>query len=193
MKNKNNSILYSAIVIVIVLISVISGKVGGNKEDNDLTTETRNTEVVTTETVTTETVSKTEEISEKDTAETTTEKIAAKEEKTDEADTKEDNKEKLEETDDESDDRPLTFRNANRLNEHYDKHGIEMGFSSAEDYEAAARKVVLNKNSLHKTEEEDGDDVYYLEISNEFVVVSTDGYIRTYFNPSDGINYYNRQ
>ncbi len=187
MKNKNNSILYSAIVIVIVLISVISGKVGGNKDNNDSTTETKNTEVVTTETVTTEEVSKTEETKKADKTEATTE------EKTDEADTKEDNKEKLEETDDESDDRPLTFRNANRLNEHYDKHGIEMGFSSAEDYEAAARKVVLNKNSLHKTEEEDGDDVYYLEISNEFVIVSPDGYIRTYFNPSDGINYYNRQ
>ena len=31
------------------------------------------------------------------------------------------------------------------------------------------------------------------EETNEFVVVSTDGYIRTYFNPSDGIDYFNRQ
>ncbi len=173
MKNKNNSILYSAIVIVIVLISVISGKVGGNKDNNDSTTETKTTEVITTET-TTETVTKTE---------------ATTEEKKTEATTKEDRTETTEITDE----RPLTFRNANRLNEHYEKHGIEMGFSSAEEYEAAAKKVVLNKDSLHKLEEEDGDDVYYLEISNEFVVVSPDGYIRTYFNPSDGINYYNRQ
>ena len=173
MKNKNNSILYSAIVIVIVLISVISGKVGGTKDSNDSTTETKTTEVITTET-TTETVTKTE---------------ATTEEKKTEATTKEDRTETTEITDE----RPLTFRNANRLNEHYEKHGIEMGFSSAEEYEAAAKKVVLNKDSLHKLEEEDGDDVYYLEISNEFVVVSPDGYIRTYFNPSDGINYYNRQ
>lgn len=165
MKNKNNSILYSAIVIVIVLISVISGKVGGNKDNNDSTTETKTTEVVTTEKATTETVTKTEATTEEDKTETP----------------------------EITDDRPLTFRNANRLNEHYEKHGIEMGFSSAEEYEAAAKRVVLNKDSLHKLEEEDGDDVYYLEISNEFVVVSPDGYIRTYFNPSDGINYYNRQ
>lgn len=165
MKNKNNSILYSAIVIVIVLISVISGKVGGTKDSNDSTTETKTTEVITTEKATTETVTKTEVSTEEDRTETT----------------------------EVSDERPLTFRNANRLNEHYEKHGIEMGFSSAEEYEAAAKKVVLNKDSLHKLEEEDGDDVYYLEISNEFVVVSPDGYIRTYFNPSDGINYYNRQ
>ena len=165
MKNKNNSILYSAIVIVIVLISVISGKVGGTKDSNDSTTETKTTEVITTEKATTETVTKTEVSTEEDRTETT----------------------------EVSDERPLTFRNANRLNEHYEKHGIEMGFSSAEEYEAAAKKVVLNKDSLHKLEEEDGDDVYYLEISNEFVVVSPDGYIRTYFNPSDGIDYYNRQ
>lgn len=53
--------------------------------------------------------------------------------------------------------------------------------------------VVLNADSLHKLEEEDGDDVYYLEKTNEFVIVSTDGYIRTYFYPSDGIDYFNRQ
>ncbi|MBQ9199223.1 MAG: hypothetical protein IJ141_03520 [Lachnospiraceae bacterium] len=92
-----------------------------------------------------------------------------------------------------NDSRPLTFRNSNRREEHYEKHGIEMGFSSPEEYEAAARKVVLNKNALHKIEAEDGDDVYYLAATNEFVVVSPDGYIRTYFNPSDGIDYYNRQ
>ncbi len=87
----------------------------------------------------------------------------------------------------------VSFRNADLLNEHYQKHGVEMGFSSATAYENAARNVVNNSNSLHKTEAEDGDDVYYLESTNEFVIVSTDGYIRTYFKPNDGIDYYNRQ
>ena len=40
---------------------------------------------------------------------------------------------------------------------------------------------------------EDGDDVYYKENTNEFVVVSTDGYIRTYFNPDSGKKYFDRQ
>lgn len=87
----------------------------------------------------------------------------------------------------------VSFRNADLLNEHYQKHGVEMGFSSAKEYENAASKVVGNDKSLHKTEAEDGDDVYYLESTNEFVIVSTDGYIRTYFKPDDGIEYYNRQ
>lgn len=87
----------------------------------------------------------------------------------------------------------IRFRNEKLLNEHYQKHGIDMGFTSALEYEAAAGRVVENSKSLHKTEAEDGDDVYYLESSNELVIVSTDGYIRTYFKPNDGIAYYNRQ
>lgn len=87
----------------------------------------------------------------------------------------------------------VRFRNNTLLQQHYDKHGKSMGFSSAVEYEIAAAKVVSNPKALHKTEAEDGDDVYYLKETNEFVVVSTDGYIRTYFKPSDGINYYNRQ
>ncbi len=87
----------------------------------------------------------------------------------------------------------IKFRNQSLLDQHFEKHGKEMGFSSAKEYEKAAAKVVANKDTLHKIEEEDGDDVYYLEETNEFVVVSTDGYIRTYFNPSDGLDYFNRQ
>lgn len=87
----------------------------------------------------------------------------------------------------------LTFRKKKDLEDHYQKHGIEMGFASPEEYLAAANAVVVNPNALHKKEKEDNDDVYYVEETNEFVVVSYDGYIRTYFWPSAGIDYYNRQ
>lgn len=85
------------------------------------------------------------------------------------------------------------FRSEKHLNDHYEKHGAEMGFTSPEEYEKAASAVVNNPESLHKLEKDDGDDVYYLEKTNEFVVVSTDGYIRTYFLPDAGIAYYNKQ
>lgn len=90
-------------------------------------------------------------------------------------------------------DNDLVFRNQELLDQHYEKHGIEMGFSSPEEYVRAANKVLENEDTLHKVEAEDSDDVYYLEETNEFVVVSKDGYIRTYFYPSDGIDYFNRQ
>lgn len=89
--------------------------------------------------------------------------------------------------------REYTFRNGRLLEEHFEKHGKEMGFSSAEEYQAAASAVVNHGDALHKVEKEDGDDVYYLEATNEFVIVSTDGFIRTYFKPDSGIDYFNRQ
>ena len=78
----------------------------------------------------------------------------------------------------------ITFRNESLLREHFDKHGKEMGFTDVKAYEQAAAAVVTNPLSLHKVEAEDNDDVYYLESTNEFVIVSTDGYIRTYFKKS---------
>ena len=92
-----------------------------------------------------------------------------------------------------SDTEVLHFRNSSLLEQHYEKHGKEMGFATANEYEKAAASVVTNPDALHKTEAEDGDDVYYVESTNEFVIVSTDGYIRTYFCPNAGIDYYNRQ
>lgn len=86
-----------------------------------------------------------------------------------------------------------TFRTDALLESHYEKHGIEMGFDSAAAYEAAANAVIANSEVLHKYESEDGDDVYYLADTNEFVVVSVDGYLRTYFEPSAGMAYYERQ
>ena len=105
----------------------------------------------------------------------------------------EDKKDSSEKPDELNEETEYTFRNEDRLDDHYEKHGKEMGFKDAESYEEAASDVVNNPEALHKTEKEDGDDVYYLKDTNEFVVVSGDGYIRTYFNPNDGINYYNRQ
>ncbi|MBO4872500.1 MAG: PASTA domain-containing protein [Lachnospiraceae bacterium] len=85
------------------------------------------------------------------------------------------------------------FRSSKLLNEHYQKHGIEMGFKSAAAYEKAASDVINNPNALSKREKEDNDWVFYIVATNEFVVLSTDGYIRTYFLPNAGKAYYDRQ
>ena len=86
-----------------------------------------------------------------------------------------------------------TFRNNKLLSEHYDKHGKDMGFASAEEYEAAANLVIHHPDVLHKIEKEDGDTCFYLESANAFVVLSTDGYIRTFFCPDSGKKYYDKQ
>ncbi|MBR6580650.1 MAG: hypothetical protein IKK66_05070 [Ruminococcus sp.] len=89
------------------------------------------------------------------------------------------------------------FRSQSQLDQHFSKHGYEFdgdfNYETAEDYENGASDVINNPNALYKTEAEDGDHVYYIEATNEFVVLSTDGYIRTYFRPNAGIDYFNRQ
>ena len=86
-----------------------------------------------------------------------------------------------------------TFRNETYLTQHFQKHGDEFDYETAEEYLAGANMVINDTNALTKTEKEDGDLVFYLESTNEFVILSTDGYIRTYFRPSDGLDYFNRQ
>lgn len=90
-------------------------------------------------------------------------------------------------------DQSYKFKNNEYLQEHYEKHGKEMGYKSAREYQEGADRVVHTKGVLHKVEKEDGDDVFYLEDTNEFVIISKAGYIRTYFEPNDGIEYFNRQ
>jgi pyocin large subunit-like protein len=89
------------------------------------------------------------------------------------------------------------FRSKKLLNEHFEKHGQEFAddfdYRTAKEYEKGASDVINNSEALHKTEAEDGDGVYYIEATNEFVILSTDGYIRTYFRPNGGKSYYDRQ
>ena len=87
----------------------------------------------------------------------------------------------------------LQFRNETMWEDHFEKHGSEFGYKTKEEYLKGANEVINSSTSKHKTEAEDGDEIYYDEDKNEIVFVSADGYIRTYFKPSDGINYYNRQ
>ena len=86
-----------------------------------------------------------------------------------------------------------TFRTEEQLADHFERHGVEMGFEDEDAYVEGANRVISSPDALHKLEAEDGDDVYYIEETNEFVVVSGDGYIRTYFEPDDGLAYYERQ
>lgn len=89
------------------------------------------------------------------------------------------------------------FRTEKLRDDHFNKHGVEFSvgfdYETAEDYEKGASDVINNPDALYKTEAEDGDGIYYIEESNEFVVLSTDGYIRTYFRPGGRKAYFDRQ
>jgi pyocin large subunit-like protein len=87
------------------------------------------------------------------------------------------------------------FRSKKLYESHYEKHGAEFGSITKEEYLKLANDL-LNSDSptvLHKPEKEDGDDVFFDTATGYFLVLSTDGYIRTFFIPDKGIEYYNKQ
>ncbi len=91
-------------------------------------------------------------------------------------------------------DKWYTFRNKTRYDEHYKKHGAEFGSITKEQYLQLANDLINDTSDriLHKYSE-DGDYMYFNQDNNYFLVLSEDGYIRTFFIPSAGINYWNRQ
>lgn len=191
---KNRDLLYEICLIALILCAVggiLFTHIDHNKEDTVILEQTTDSSIYDAEIyVTPENTADTPKIQD------STSEIQATPDSV--ADTPEiqDSTSEAQATPENVTDTPVTqyvFRNREYLEEHYNKHGKEMGFTTPEEYQAAASAVVANPDALHKTEAEDGDDVYYLEASNDFVIVSTDGYIRTYFRPDDGIDYYNRQ
>lgn len=85
------------------------------------------------------------------------------------------------------------FRSEKLLESHYEKHGAEFGDITREEYLLLANALIASPTALRKAEKEDGDTVIYEEASNQFLVLSTDGYIRSFFRPDDGLAYYERQ
>lgn len=87
-----------------------------------------------------------------------------------------------------------TFRTKELFDSHFKKHGDEFGDISQEEYLEKANELISSssKNVLTKTSD-DNDKLYFNKKTGEFLVLSADGYIRTYFIPDDGIDYWNRQ
>lgn len=86
------------------------------------------------------------------------------------------------------------FRSNDLYTSHYEKHKNEFGDITKQEYLQKANNLLnSNSNNILTKNENDGDALYYNKDTNEFIVLSTDGYIRTYFKPDDGIDYYNRQ
>jgi pyocin large subunit-like protein len=87
------------------------------------------------------------------------------------------------------------FKTQELLDSHFKKHAAEFGNITKEQYLKGAQDLVSSKpggNILTKVRP-NGDTIFYNKISNEFAVKTSDGIIRTYFKPTDGINYFNRQ
>lgn len=86
------------------------------------------------------------------------------------------------------------FRNPYMLESHYKKHKEEFGDITMEEYLKGANDLVNQVSDSVQTKlDEDGDYIFYDTNTMEFGVLSSDGYLRTYFIPEDGIEYFNRK
>ena len=86
------------------------------------------------------------------------------------------------------------FRSQSLYDSHYEKHGHEFGNITKEEYLQKANDLINSDSPDILTKyEDDGDFMYFNKKTDEFLVLSPDGYIRTYFIPTDGIDYWNRQ
>jgi pyocin large subunit-like protein len=79
-----------------------------------------------------------------------------------------------------------------QLEQHFRKHGGEMGFATKEDYLRAAQALVRGGPGV-ETWRRGGDTLFFKEQTNEFAVLSDRNVIRTYFRPDDGRRYWERQ
>lgn len=192
MSSKIKGMVISGASVIIVLIAAIFGINLSSDKDSGIS-DTSDTSVTTTSVSSVEN----EEILTTSAGNTTVRKTTAvNPEKNKSSETATTAKET--ESDTENDDYiEYHFRNEKLLDDHFSKHGMEFSvdfdYETAEDYEKGASDVINNPDALYKTEAEDGDGIYYLEETNEFVVLSTDGYIRTYFRPSGRKDYFDRQ
>ena len=86
------------------------------------------------------------------------------------------------------------FASQQLFDSHYEKHGSEFGNITQEQYLDQVNALMQSQNEevLTKTRS-NGDVMFYRETTNEFAVKTVKNVIKTYFKPSDGIAYYNRQ
>ncbi len=86
------------------------------------------------------------------------------------------------------------FRNKSTYDSHYEKHKDEFGDITQEDYLRMANELIFSDADTVLTKyEDDGDFMYFDTATGYFLVLAPDDYIRTFFVPTDGIDYWNRQ
>ena len=82
--------------------------------------------------------------------------------------------------------------NSKTLQDHFIRHGSQMGCETKESYAAHAVKFANNvdKNNCVSFVAKNGSTYKYNPQTNTLAIVTKDGYVVTYFKPSAGYEYY---
>ena len=89
----------------------------------------------------------------------------------------------------------IGFHSRERLVEHFQKHGRDFGAASAEDYLRMAQSLRDRPagGAVHEMVRSDGVTCRFDEASGAFLAFNSDGTIRTFFKPGEGMRYFERQ
>jgi len=82
---------------------------------------------------------------------------------------------------------------AGQLEQHFQKHGLAMGFANQVEYLRAAQALVRGGPGVETWQRADGDTLFFRAATGEFGVLSDRNILRTYFKPDDGPRYWARQ
>lgn len=85
--------------------------------------------------------------------------------------------------------------NRNTLNDHFQRHGEQMGCPTKESYNANAVKfanTIDRKNNVSFVSH-NGTTYKYNKVDGTFAVITKHGVVVTFFRPKDGYNYYKAQ
>jgi pyocin large subunit-like protein len=84
----------------------------------------------------------------------------------------------------------LDFRTAEGLVDHFTRHAAEFGYNTPEAYLQGAQNLASGGEGVQTFVRAGGDQLFYRAATNEFGVVSADGFLRTYFRPEAGLDYW---
>jgi hypothetical protein len=82
------------------------------------------------------------------------------------------------------------FRSPELLAQHFEKHASEFGYKTIDEYISGARSLVNSSDSILTFTRTNGDQLFYNPVTNEFAALTSDGVIKTFFKPKDGMKYW---
>jgi len=91
------------------------------------------------------------------------------------------------------DDGQLHWGNPSTLEDHFQRHGADFRAESPEDYARQAHALYLRRDFYQHKTDAGGTVRVYNGLDNAFGAYNADGATKTYFKPSDGRAYYDRQ
>ena len=82
--------------------------------------------------------------------------------------------------------------NKSTLKKHFEGHGKHMGFDTIDAYKAHAISFAntVNREDCESFIDKNGSTYKYNKVTNEFAIITSDGYVVTYYCPENQRQYY---